>query len=73
MQLQVWFIMRNGNILKIKETFFFVFIAHCVSLTPHLTPTVHFRNALCISFCMHADLTLAYPALLGMCQAEEGF
>lgn len=36
MQLQVQFIMRNENILKIKETFFFVFTVHCVSLTPTL-------------------------------------
>lgn len=33
MQPQVQFIMRNANILKIKETFFFVFTVHCVSLT----------------------------------------
>lgn len=33
MQLQVQFIMRNENILKIKETFFFVFTVHHVSLT----------------------------------------
>lgn len=36
MQLQVQFIMRNENILKIKETFFFVFTVHCVSLTSTL-------------------------------------
>lgn len=36
MQRQVQFIMRNENILKIKETFFFVFTVHCVSLTPTL-------------------------------------
>lgn len=63
MQLQVQFIMRNENILKIKETFFFVFTVHCVSLTPHLTSTVHFRNSPFIYFCMHKDLTLAYQAL----------
>lgn len=36
MQLQVQFIMRSENILKIKETFFFVFTVHCVSLTSTL-------------------------------------
>lgn len=62
-QLWVQFIMRNENILKIKETFFFVFTVHCVSLTPTLNLTVHFINSPFFCFCMHADLTLDYPAL----------
>lgn len=36
MQLQVQFVMRNENILKIKETFFFVFTVPRVGLTPTL-------------------------------------
>lgn len=36
MQLQVRFIVRNENVLKIKETFFFVFTVPPVGLTPTL-------------------------------------
>lgn len=63
MQLQVQCIMKNENILKIKETFFFVSTVHRVSLTPTLNLQGSFyKPAFCL-FRVHAGLTLGYPAL----------
>lgn len=63
MQLQVQCIMKNENILKIKETFFLVSTVHRVSLTPTLNLQGSFyKPAFCL-FRVHAGLTLGYPAL----------
>lgn len=60
MQRQVQFIMRNENILKIKETFFFVFTVHCVSLTPTLNLHSSFYK---LAFCLFLHACRLNPCL----------
>lgn len=64
--------MKNENILKIKETFFFVSTVHCVSLTPTLNLHSSFYKPAFCFFRMHAGLTLGCPALFRL-PGKEGF
>lgn len=72
MQLQVRFIMRNENILKIKETFFFVFTVHCVSLTPTLNLHRSFYKCAFHLFLHACRLNPWLPGSFSACQVNVG-